>query len=222
MKQIFTKKLTNSDNQPFLEIASMLYSKSTQLITSILSILPKWIVFVALIFPITGSAFAQEQPLVVNLEQGLVLEIYSNKYVVYYNAPDYSIVHDTIKSNSFSGSSSTPPIFNEDNVILDRTEEIIFDKIEFAWGEYMNLDSIGMPKLPYRQLELFLPKCYKNHAIEVSMEESLTKRIFFGNKYSPSIAISSSYPSFNVEISPYYETDGSGFYDNYYEHSNIY
>lgn len=103
MGQIFAKKLASSDNQPFTEMVAKFYTKNSKFMTSILSILPKWIIFVALIFPITGSALAQvpleavEIPLVIQVEQGITLHIYSDKYVVHYCSPSYQVVEDTLK-----------------------------------------------------------------------------------------------------------------------------
>lgn len=133
------KKLANSDNQPFSEMVLMLYSKSAKLITSILSILPKWIVFVALIFPITSSAFAQvppeavEIPLVIQVEQGVTLHIYSNKYVIHYCSPSYQVIEDTVVNQGIilpNRQNEAYRYYREGGEFRDVTQDNIFNRIE--------------------------------------------------------------------------------------------
>ena len=110
------------------------FSKHKMSKNTILAILPKWLVFLAIIFPLTNSMYSQSQPIVVNVDDGVTMEIYSDRYVIYYNSPSFDIKDSIIRKYDYSlGPQPTyPPIFNNSNITLKRDEDILNDIIYWA------------------------------------------------------------------------------------------
>ncbi|MDR1544742.1 MAG: C25 family cysteine peptidase [Prevotellaceae bacterium] len=173
------------------------------------------VVFMAT-FALAQNVFAQN-PIHIVVEEGLTLDIYSNKYVINYCSPEYMIENDTVISNGIRLEDIEEcPFCN----ILDVNRRHIFSHIEFLTGEYDALDSLGYPALPLRSLNLQFPDDWTN--ISVSINNFTTQRIYFRYPYIPHMNIMRSMNAFTIPMHSYYQTNGAGFFDTWYSISDTY
>ncbi|MDR0830890.1 MAG: C25 family cysteine peptidase [Prevotellaceae bacterium] len=158
-----------------------------------------------------------QTPIQVQVEPGLTISIYSNKYIINYCSPDYTIEKDTLNGKSIN-QKMVDDCFGC-SVLLHNTNHF-FQHVEFATGEYDVIDSVGMPMLPFRSLNLQLPDDATN--ISVTPYNLTTQRVDFQRHYIPYLNIMSRYLNYSITLDPYYQTNGAGFYDNWYSKSDIY
>lgn len=182
--------------------------------------------FVAVLVIAATPFFGQNPTIITNLEQGLVLETYDNKYVVRYQAPKYSLVYDTIERVI---PYRCPNVINSDltidipigSYVYNMFTDNVFKKIHFDWGDYNTLDSVGMPELPYRNMELVLP-CSNVGSINVTINDIHTEKVDMDKPYIPKVNIFERIRPYKVFLCPYYKTDGAGFFDKWYYKSDVY
>jgi hypothetical protein len=167
------------------------------------------------------NIFAQD-PLIfpsihVDIEAGLSLDIYANKYVINYCSPNYELLKDTLNSTGRNlDMIEDCPICEERMQNQNHT----FSHLEFLTGDYDVMDSLGYPALPFRGLNLQLPDDASN--INVSISDLSTQRVEFPCPYIPSLLFKLRATSYSILLQPYYQTNGAGFYDTWYTLSDTY
>ncbi len=219
----FTKLQRRADNSDCYPRSERLSYISLLGRTALRKTIPVWLVFLSIV--LVQNAFGQrpdlEPKITVGLEQGLRLDIYSDRYEILYELPDYKIATDTILPSDLSqvNSSVNLPlqiIFGDHQMSL----AYLFSHIEFAGDSYYELDSIGLPELPYRQLNLFLPDDVSGVDVSVYVEDVVAET--FPYPYIPRRKIPLWLPRYELFLDNYYATDGRGFYDGYYDVSDIF